>query len=443
MGEQLCMSPREARLGVVTPGLSGGTPWPVATTAEDAPVQGGACAAARATKLMVRGENIPVAVQLAEEALVREPCCHDPLCVWRALATLVCAGELVIADEHCPRLAEDVVPGLFSPAQRAGMVLRTRARIARQSGDLAGAREVLGELLEAGVAPTVRLVAAAWLAEVLLGLGAVDKAEELLARHDFDSAVRWKLLCQPMLLSARAAVHVAAGRPQAGLRDYLAADRVFAGQGVTNPAVLPWPTQVALAARAAGDGELAVRLARRDYAAARRWGEPRALGMAMTALAVVEEDSEAVARASGEMAEPGADVVARLDEAVELLELGRARVELAVAHREAGRRLAAQGDLAGARLRLGRARELAGETGAGAVLRDSESALRGLAGGDAVARLTGQELRVARLARAGHSNREIAEKLFLTVRGVEFHLSGVYRKLGIGGRAGLRAVIGE
>ncbi|WP_279580364.1 helix-turn-helix transcriptional regulator [Fodinicola feengrottensis] len=54
--------------------------------------------------------------------------------------------------------------------------------------------------------------------------------------------------------------------------------------------------------------------------------------------------------------------------------------------------------------------------------------------GTGVAALTRQERKIAALARAGHSNRRIAEEESLTVRTVEFHLSGVYRKLGIAGR---------
>ncbi|MCZ0983331.1 helix-turn-helix transcriptional regulator [Streptomyces diastatochromogenes] len=56
--------------------------------------------------------------------------------------------------------------------------------------------------------------------------------------------------------------------------------------------------------------------------------------------------------------------------------------------------------------------------------------------------LTAQEARIGQLARAGYSNREIAETLFLAVRTVEFHLSSVYRKLGISGRRELHSVLG-
>jgi DNA-binding NarL/FixJ family response regulator len=44
--------------------------------------------------------------------------------------------------------------------------------------------------------------------------------------------------------------------------------------------------------------------------------------------------------------------------------------------------------------------------------------------------LTSGELRVAELAADGLTNREIAEKLYVTVRTVESHLSNAYRKLG-------------
>ncbi|WP_328672818.1 helix-turn-helix domain-containing protein [Streptomyces sp. NBC_00328] len=56
--------------------------------------------------------------------------------------------------------------------------------------------------------------------------------------------------------------------------------------------------------------------------------------------------------------------------------------------------------------------------------------------------LTGQELRISELARAGYSNRQIAETLFLAVRTVEFHLSSVYRKLGVSGRRELHSALG-
>jgi DNA-binding CsgD family transcriptional regulator len=48
--------------------------------------------------------------------------------------------------------------------------------------------------------------------------------------------------------------------------------------------------------------------------------------------------------------------------------------------------------------------------------------------------LTPAELRVARLAADGRSNREIAAELFLTPKTVETHLGRAYAKLAIHGR---------
>jgi DNA-binding CsgD family transcriptional regulator len=52
-------------------------------------------------------------------------------------------------------------------------------------------------------------------------------------------------------------------------------------------------------------------------------------------------------------------------------------------------------------------------------------------------RLTATEQRVADLVVEGRSNREVAAALFITVKGVEAHLSRIYRKLGVKSRAEL------
>jgi DNA-binding NarL/FixJ family response regulator len=62
---------------------------------------------------------------------------------------------------------------------------------------------------------------------------------------------------------------------------------------------------------------------------------------------------------------------------------------------------------------------------------------------DAIGELTPMEDRVARLAAAGRTNREIAETLFLSVRTVEHHLSHVYVKRGVRSRTELALVLDE
>lgn len=62
---------------------------------------------------------------------------------------------------------------------------------------------------------------------------------------------------------------------------------------------------------------------------------------------------------------------------------------------------------------------------------------------DAPPNLTRREHEIAGLAVSGLTNREIAERLFLSVRTVGNHLQNVYGKLGIGGRDDLRRILGE
>ena len=57
--------------------------------------------------------------------------------------------------------------------------------------------------------------------------------------------------------------------------------------------------------------------------------------------------------------------------------------------------------------------------------------------------LTPGELRVARLAAEGQTNRQIAQALYVTLKTVEGHLARAYVKLGIAGRAGLADALAE
>jgi DNA-binding NarL/FixJ family response regulator len=57
--------------------------------------------------------------------------------------------------------------------------------------------------------------------------------------------------------------------------------------------------------------------------------------------------------------------------------------------------------------------------------------------------LTAAEWRVCRQAAEGHTNRELAQALFVTEKTVERHLSSAYTKLGIRSRYQLAAAIGR
>jgi DNA-binding CsgD family transcriptional regulator len=56
--------------------------------------------------------------------------------------------------------------------------------------------------------------------------------------------------------------------------------------------------------------------------------------------------------------------------------------------------------------------------------------------------LTAQQSQIAQLAAAGLSNKQIAERLFLSPRTVGYHLHQVFPKLGVASRAALRDALG-
>ena len=65
---------------------------------------------------------------------------------------------------------------------------------------------------------------------------------------------------------------------------------------------------------------------------------------------------------------------------------------------------------------------------------------RALTGAD---RLTPQELQIAMAAADGATNRQVAERLFVSAKTIEYHLSHIYRKLTITSRSQLRPALGQ
>jgi DNA-binding CsgD family transcriptional regulator/tetratricopeptide (TPR) repeat protein len=133
-------------------------------------------------------------------------------------------------------------------------------------------------------------------------------------------------------------------------------------------------------------------------------------------------------------------------EAIDRLSRTQLRPELARAHLLFGEWLRREGRRRDAREQLRTAHEMLVAIGMEAF---AERARRELvATGEKVRKrsvetrdeLTPQEEQIARLARAGMSNREIGTQLFISGRTVEWHMRKVFTKLGIGSRRQLRAV---
>ena len=265
------------------------------------------------------------------------------------------------------------------------------------------------------------IAATHFLGEVLLERGELDAARQLygvpreLPRRGWASIWAYGV----------AKVEFAGGHAREALDALLDVGRREDEFVADRPWMLPWRSAAAVAAVTAGEPELALRLAEKDVEVARTFGRPRPVGVSLRARGIVRGGSEGIAD---------------LTEAVELLAESPARLEHARALIDLGALVRRGGDRAAAREHLTMGLDRASRCGAAALAERARSELQATGvrprrermSGPAA--LTGSELRVARLAASGASNREIAQTLFVTQKTVEKHLANSYSKLEIPSR---------
>jgi DNA-binding CsgD family transcriptional regulator len=233
-------------------------------------------------------------------------------------------------------------------------------------------------------------------------------------------------------LMARARARWALGDGDTALRLLADCGASLDEAGFANPVFQPWWAEAAVVCAAEKCPERARDAVDHGTELARRWGTPRALGLAALARGVIT---------------PGQEGIGLLTESVERLSGSPARAEHARAEFLLGGALLDTGDARGAREHLRAAADLAQGCGALALAKDARRRLVSAGGrmreitASPVDLLTGTERKVAGLAAGGAGNREIAESLFVTVRTVEMHLTSVYRKLSVSQRAGLPSVL--
>jgi DNA-binding CsgD family transcriptional regulator len=280
------------------------------------------------------------------------------------------------------------------------------------------AREALA-LTGSPILAVLRPVALSFLAEALVERGELAEAAQALDEPALPG------LNAMFLQVMRGWVRVQRGDPERGLDELLDAGERLVTAGVTNAVPTFWRSRAALALLALDDRERAAALADEELAAARRFGAPSSTGVALRAAGLVHGDEALLAESVATLA----PTAARLEHAHSLVALGAAR-------RRAGH-------AADAREPLAAGLALARRCGAVALAERAydELAATGArprkivrAGTDA---LTASERRVAEMAAAGMSNRDIAQALFVTVRTVETHLGRAYTKLDISSRTEL------
>lgn len=230
-----------------------------------------------------------------------------------------------------------------------------------------------------------------------------------------------------LYLHARGEYYLATGRAQAALTDFRACGDRMVTWGLDRPGLVPWRTKAAEAHLEMGDQAAARELSEEQLAHAAS-GSSRTRGISLRALALTSPLNERIAL---------------LQESAEVLRDSGARLELAYTFADLGDAHSAAGDHDRAHWAARQAQNLMERCGARAPkhrngTKNTERHERVNGNGDrSPTQLSNAERRVAMLAAYGYTNCQIAKKLYITVSTVEQHLTRVYRKLGVSGRAEL------
>lgn len=334
------------------------------------------------------------------------------------------------------RFTDDDVPAAreaeWTPTWRA-LRAAIHAIVYLRRGDLRAARRRAHEAI-AHVPPkswgVMIGVPVAALVLATTAMGALDDAAGYLAIPVPDAMFRTSI--GPLYLNARARYHLAAGRPGLALRDFELCGSLMRRWDADQPEFVPWRVGAAEAHLVLEEERECLELLddelRRPEA---RRG--RVYGMWLRVRAAASSPAEKVSL---------------LRQAIEVLQECGDQLECARALADIVSGLEARGERGEAKRMRRKAAQLAKHCGlhASDSARAGDNARRDTGGVPAPASdapgLSEAEQRVVALAARGYTNREIAEKLYITASTVEQHLTRAYRKLQVSRRADLALLWG-
>ncbi|MFE4663516.1 AAA family ATPase [Streptomyces sp. NPDC056716] len=345
--------------------------------------------------------------------------------VHQALSVLVYADRADLAAPWCDRLVGEAAARDVPTWQALFAALRAEA--AMRQGDVllaeGCARQALGLLSLRGWGALI----GSPLATLELAAAATGRAEAggppVAALPEQLFQTRFGV----QYLHARGRWRLSVNLLHGALDDLTRCGRLMREWDIDLPAFVPWRGDAVTALLRLGRTEEARRLAVEQLAMV-PVTQPRARGMALHTAASVADS-----RRRATLLRESADL---LDAAGDRLELARVLADLSEVHTRAGQS-------GRARMVARQALDIAEDQGLAPLsrrlaARQAPPARPERGGGTGrVGVLSSSEAQVASLAVAGLSNREIAEKLFITVSTVEQHLTHTYRKLRVKGRSDL------
>jgi DNA-binding CsgD family transcriptional regulator len=346
-----------------------------------------------------------------------------------ALIALVYADEAGRAERWSTKLIEQA-SGQAEQLTYA-LLCAVHADISLRNGNLAAAEKYAGRALELVPPEGWGVAVGVPLATVITATSAMGRLEE--AARWADVPVPGAMFETPaglQYLQACGRYNLAIDRVSAALHAFEACGSLMRDWGIDQPGIAAWRLEAAWAHLRLDARDAAASLVEEELARLPQ-EQSRSRGIALRIQAAITEPKRRppvlwaaanILRAVGDTFE---EASALADLAATYLELGEAERARTVARRAL--------DLAKASGAEPLTRMLAND------VLDPESAGASLTG-PGISELSEAERRVAALAAQGHTNREIARSLFITVSTVEQHLTRVYRKLGVTRRMDLPAV---
>jgi DNA-binding CsgD family transcriptional regulator len=353
-----------------------------------------------------------------------------------AVATLAIANQLELASTWVRRFASAAAEA----NARTWMALSTAygAELALRQGNLMTA--------ETEAETALRMLSTdGWGAMIGLPLSTLLLSTSAAGKHEVTAAylstpvpaATFDTLPGLMYVRARGYHYLSTRRYRSALNDFHTCQQQAMNWEIDIPAVMPWRNDTARAYLRMGDQRRALHLLHEQLQRLQETlpQHQRVRGSTLRTLAAASDVKKRPAL---------------LKDAIQALEQSGDQLELAHAYADLGKALYALGEPHEARGRLRSAQYIAKQCSALHLLRtlapQTETPVRpavperpkpepGLKIG--ANELSSAEQRVAALAAQGHTNREIATKLFLTVSTVEQHLTRVYRKLNVAGRSDL------